>query len=83
MAEGKGAIIYDYWIDTDPEHRYSDSPLAPLLGRVNMGQRRMPSFSTSSPEAFLIPTAKAYEGELLLVGSDPSIGAWQVGAVSP
>lgn len=78
VAEGKGAIIYDYWIEADPEHRYSDSPLAPLLGRVNMGQRRMPSFSTSSPEAFLIPIAKAYEGELLLVGSDPSIGAWQV-----
>lgn len=77
--EGKGrAVVQDYWMEASPWHRYSEEPLAHLLGERNLRQYRMPSFSTTSREAFLIPMDKAYEGELLLVGADPSIGGWNV-----
>ena len=77
--EGEGrAVVQDYWIEATPWHRYSEEPLAHLLGEPHLRQYRMPSFSTTSREAFLIPINKVYEGDLLLVGADPSIGGWNV-----
>lgn len=74
-TSGKVAID-DRWIDPSPEHRMGDAPLAKLLGRTDLSRLRIPSFDTASGDIFLIHHWQEYEGELLVVGADPSIGAW-------
>ncbi len=79
LAEGEtsGKIaIDDRWIDPDPEHRMGDAPLAKLLGRTDFSLLRIPSFDTATGDVFLIRSRREYEGDLLVVGADPSIGAW-------
>lgn len=77
QGETSGRIaIDDRWIDTTAEHRMSDAPLAELLGRTDLSRLRIPSFDTGSGDVFLIHSFQEYKGELLVVGADPSIGAW-------
>ena len=76
-GEGK-AVVHDYWMEATPWHRYTEAPLAHLLRERNLRKYRMPSFSTTSREAYLVPIHRAYDGDLLLVGADPSIGGWHV-----
>lgn len=76
-GEGKAAV-HDYWMEATPWHRYTEAPLAHLLRECNLRKYRMPSFSTTSREAYLVPIHRAYDGDLLLVGADPSIGGWHV-----
>lgn len=50
-GDGK-AVVHDYWIEATPWHRYTEEPLAQLLGERNLRHYRMPSFATTSREAF-------------------------------
>ena len=75
-VEGE-AQIYDRWIDPNPWHRFTDAPLAQILGFPDISRLRIPTFSVALGDAiaFYI-TPPILDGELLMVGASAACGFW-------
>lgn len=68
--------IYDRWLENTPWHRFTDAPLAELLGLPDISRYRIPTFDTTSGDAFAFNMLQPMQEELLMVGAIPSCGSW-------
>lgn len=68
--------VYDRWIDPDPAHRYTDAPLAAILGYQDLTRISMPVFKTSSGDAYVFASPMPLQGTVALCGAHYSCGSW-------